>query len=110
MKKLLRILVLAAIVWGVVWLTRDRMLPPPRVSSESPPPFRHGEAAEAGDAGADDLKAVKGIGPVYESRLTAMGITTYAQLAASDTARVSDALDVGTATVDDWKAQAADLG
>lgn len=42
------------------------------------------EAAAKAPAGADDLKAIAGIGPAVEKKLNAAGITTYAQLAEVD--------------------------
>lgn len=44
------------------------------------------EAAAKAPAGADDLKAIAGIGPAVEKKLNAAGITTYAQLAEVDAA------------------------
>ena len=58
----------------------------------------------------DDLKKISGVGPVLEGKLHALGITTFAQIAAfsaDDIARVDDALSFkGRIERDDWIAQA----
>lgn len=49
-------------------------------------------------AGADDLKQIKGVGPKLERDLHALGITTFAQIAAftaADVARIGEALKFG---------------
>ena len=66
-------------------------------------------AAPAGDK--DDLKKISGVGPVLEGKLNALGITTFAQIAAfteEDIAKVDDALNFkGRITRDNWLEQAA---
>lgn len=68
-------------------------------------------AAPEGDA--DDLKQISGVGPVLEKKLNALGITTFAQVAAftpEDIAKVDDALSFkGRIERDDWLKQAAEL-
>jgi predicted flap endonuclease-1-like 5' DNA nuclease len=49
---------------------------PPAAARPSPPP--------------DDLKLIKGIGPVLEKKLHAMGIETFADLAALSPERVKE--------------------
>ncbi|PLX44623.1 MAG: 50S ribosomal protein L21 [Hyphomicrobiales bacterium] len=62
---------------------------------------------------ADDLKKISGVGPVLEKKLNALGITTYAQVAAfspEDIAKVDDALSFkGRIDRDDWLGQASKL-
>lgn len=62
---------------------------------------------------ADDLKKISGVGPVLEKKLNALGITSYAQVAAfsaDDIARVDDALSFkGRIERDNWLEQAKDL-
>lgn len=123
MKKLIRVLAVVAGVVAVVWLTRDRLLPTPKVSSEEPPPFRHHEAdqpevAESADdapasktgpeaADPDDLTRIKGIGPVRSGHLAEDGIVTFADLAAADPESLAEQLDVAETTAADWIAEAA---
>jgi F-type H+-transporting ATPase subunit gamma len=61
----------------------------------------------------DDLEEIVGIGPVYAGELTAMGITTFAQLAAwtaDDVQRIGDALGAeGRIDREDWIQQARQL-
>lgn len=62
---------------------------------------------------ADDLKKISGVGPVLEKKLNALGITTYAQVAAftaEDIARVDDVLSFkGRIERENWIEQAKDL-
>lgn len=62
---------------------------------------------------ADDLKKISGVGPVLEKKLNALGITTYAQVAAmskDDIQKVDDALSFkGRIERDNWLDQAAEL-
>lgn len=87
-------------------------------------PKKEAPAASSGDlpesalftapaGAADDLKKISGVGPVLEKKLNALGITTYAQVAAftsEDIAKVDDALSFkGRIERDDWLSQAAEL-
>ena len=67
----------------------------------------------APEGAADDLKKISGVGPVLEKKLNALGITTYAQVAAftpEDIAKVDDALSFkGRIDRDDWLGQAKKL-
>lgn len=67
----------------------------------------------AAKGAADDLKKISGVGPVLEGKLHALGITTFAQIAAfnaDDIARVDDALNFkGRIERDDWIGQAKTL-
>jgi large subunit ribosomal protein L21 len=124
MKKLIRVLGVIAGVAAVVWLTRDRLLPTPKVSSEQPPPFRHHEPTQAADAGPapdeapapeppepaatpDDLTVIKGIGPVRSGHLAEEGITTFADLAAADPSSLAEQFDVAETAAAEWVADAA---
>ena len=55
-------------------------------------PVRPSAPAEAAPPQADDLTAIEGIGPKVASLLRAEGITTFAELAAADPARLKDVL------------------
>ena len=59
-------------------------------------------------ATADDLKKVEGIGPKIAETLNAAGITTFAELAKTDAAKISEIIaDVrGNHVTDTWPAQA----
>lgn len=67
----------------------------------------------APDGPADDLKKISGVGPVLEKKLNALGITTFAQVAAftpEDIAKVDDALSFkGRIERDNWLEQAAEF-
>ncbi len=64
-------------------------------------------------AGADDLKALSGVGPALEKKLLAAGITTFAQIAgwnADDIAAMDEKLSFkGRIEREGWVAQAAEL-
>ncbi|MFK8034592.1 MAG: 30S ribosomal protein S2 [Hyphomicrobiales bacterium] len=68
-------------------------------------------AAPEGDA--DDLKLISGVGPVLETKLHALGIKKFSQVAnftAEDISRVDDALSFkGRIDRDNWVAQATTL-
>jgi len=119
MKKLFRILLFAAVVAGVVWLTRERMLPEPPPPDEHPPPFRTppqsrpsaqtSVAPSSEPAPADDLQRVKGIGPVYERKLHGLGIESFSALIRASSDEIAEKLEVNIAAVVDWKTQATEL-
>ncbi len=71
------------------------------------------EAPKAAPAGADDLKKIKGVGPVLEGKLHALGVLTYAQIAgwtAEDVARVDEQLNFkGRIEREGWIEQAKAL-
>ncbi len=110
-KKLIRIIGLAAAIGLVLWLTRERLLPAPHVSGEPAPPFRSTPPAPATEAVAepDDLRTIKGIGPVMAGRLAETGITTYRAMAGADAAAIGESLGVGEGRASDWIAQARRL-
>jgi len=64
-------------------------------------------------AGGDDLKKLTGVGPAIEKKLHALGVTTFAEVAAwtaEDIARVEESLNFkGRITRDDWVGQAQKL-
>ncbi len=87
----------------IVWLTREHLLPTPKVDDEpkphyrsTPPPPQH----------PDDLTEVKGIGPVYAGRLNEAGIKTFRGLAETDVVATAAAIEVAEDTVADWVEQA----
>ena len=73
----------------------------------------HAVAAKAGGGGADDLSLISGIGPVYDKKLHELGITSFAQIAALDAARIADLegkLGIGEKIAhENWVAQAKEL-
>ncbi len=85
----------------IVWLTREHLLPTPEVGDEPRPHYRATPPPQP-----DDLTEVKGIGPVYASRLNGAGIMTFVGLAESDAAATADVIDVPAETVAGWIEQA----
>ncbi|WP_046743081.1 50S ribosomal protein L21 [Kordia zhangzhouensis] len=65
-------------------------------------------AKKASNKGGDDLKKIEGIGPKIASTLNEAGITTYADLAKTDAAKISEIIaDVrGNHVTDTWPKQA----
>lgn len=94
-KNLLRIAGVVAGLGAAAWALRDKMLPPPEVHQEPPPKFRTG-------GGADDLTAVKGIGPVYRDRLNGAGIHSFSDLAQAEATDVAEAAGVSEANAQGW--------
>jgi small subunit ribosomal protein S2 len=83
----------------------------PAEAAESESPAEEGAPLfQAPDGEPDDLKKISGVGPVLEGKLHALGITTFAQIAAfsaDDIVKVDDALSFkGRIERDDWIAQA----
>ncbi|GAK92241.1 LSU ribosomal protein L21p [Nonlabens ulvanivorans] len=66
------------------------------------------KAAKKETSKADDLKKVEGIGPKIASTLNEAGITTFAELAKTDAAKISEIIaDVrGNHITDSWPMQA----
>ncbi len=65
--------------------------------------------APASKPAKDDLKKVNGIGPVYEKKLNAAGIITYAQLAASDPETIKGIIqpkEWQSLDIEDWLVEA----
>jgi predicted flap endonuclease-1-like 5' DNA nuclease len=121
--KLLRLAGLIALATAIVWLTREHLLPTPRVSHEPPPHYRSTppppdeEAAPPEEATQamreqtpratpDDLTAIKGIGPVFAARFEEMGVTSFGELAEQDPQAVADAVGTSTQAARDWITQA----
>ncbi len=109
MKKLIRIAGLAAAIGVVLWLTRERLSPAPHVSGEAAPPFRSTPPAPVpSTAGveSDDLRAIRGIGPVFANRLAESGVATFRSLADADAATIAETLGIAENRVQDWIVQA----
>lgn len=68
--------------------------PPPVVEAKAPPPVVEAPAPVEKPAPPvpDDLKRIEGIGPKISDVLQAAGITTFAQLAATDVSRLEQIL------------------
>jgi len=122
MKKLLKLVTLAALVAGVTWVLRDQLLPGPQQPTAHPPPFRNPppppqeqDGAESASANGesfklvDDLTAVNGIGPVYAKRLAGAGIKSFGDLAKADAQDLANRTDLPPDRVADWIRKASDL-
>jgi polyhydroxyalkanoate synthase len=64
------------------------------------------EAEGDEEAESADVEDIDGIGPTYADRLTAAGIETIADLAASDPETVADAAETSESRAEDWLDQA----
>ena len=105
-RRLIRLATLAAVVITIVWLTREHLLPTPRVSHEPPPHYR--STPPPPDDSGDDLTVIKGIGPVYAARLDESGVRSLRALADSDATALATSLGISAGTAADWIAQASD--
>ena len=107
LKKLFRLAALLALVATIVWLTREHLLPTPRVADDPRPHFR--STPPAPEAAPDDLTKIKGIGPKLQEKLKAAGIETVAQLAEAEVSDLKAILDkAGLKSQDpsEWPAKA----
>ncbi len=104
MKRILRLIGLVAAIVVVVWLTREHLLPTPRVPKDSPPHYRSTPPPPPHDP--DDLTAIKGIGPVYAARLEDIGIRSFRGLAETDADTIADSIGTTADAVHDWIVQA----
>jgi predicted flap endonuclease-1-like 5' DNA nuclease len=108
------ILVLGLLLW---WWLRGRREEgvAPTVKAEPVAPARVAEAAapvaEPAPPTPDDLKRIEGIGPKISSILQEAGITTFAQLAATDVSRLGQIVEkaglAALANPDTWPEQAS---
>jgi len=106
MKKILGFVTFAAVCWVVLWLTRERLLPTPRLPDEPPPRFRSTPPEPVAASTPDDLTAIKGIGPVYAASLVELGITTFAALSTADPEQLAADLATTVTRVSGWIDQA----
>jgi predicted flap endonuclease-1-like 5' DNA nuclease len=107
MNKLLRLLLTLGAIAGILWLLRDKIVPPPQPPVAHPPSFRSPPPPEPTPA--DNLERLRGIGPVYKARLADLGITTFAALAQAERSTIAAALELGDEQVAELIAQARDL-
>lgn len=120
----LAIVLTALLIWWFICRPRKKAasVAPPQVharlteiapralSVASPTAETTAPPAEAAPATSDDLKRIEGIGPKIEGVLNAAGITTFAQLAATDIARLREILQAAGVRIgypDTWPEQAA---
>ncbi len=101
-KNLLRVAGVVVGLGAAAWALRDRMLPAPEVHDEPPPKFRTG-------GGADDLTAIKGIGPVYRDRLATSGIHSFSDLADATADDVADVAETSISVAEGWVQSAQSL-
>ncbi len=85
---------------------------PPKAKAEAPPKDA-APAFERPEGAPDDLKKLPGVGPATEKKLNALGLTTYAQIAAL-TAEEIEAVDTalklkGKIEADGWPSLAKEL-
>lgn len=120
MKKLFKIVSLAAVAAGITWVLRDQLLPGPSQPTAQPPAFRNpppptpaptpeAKADEATFQLSDDLTAISGIGPVYAKRLAGAGVKSFGDLANADAADLANRTDLPPDRVADWIRKASDL-
>jgi len=118
MKKLFKLLVFAAMAGAASWLLRERVLagpqssPVPPAGSRNPPqaPEPAPDRRSAPDAEvAGDLTFVKGIGPVYATRLSESNIRSLSDLADADAAALAALTGLREEQIADWIDKAAKL-
>jgi large subunit ribosomal protein L21 len=102
-------LITAAVVAWLYWLWQQRreVTPRPLIVTSSQPASLPPKKEPAPDP--DDLTVIKGIGPVFATRLNKAGIFTYAQLAAQKPEKVQFVTQVTRWDPADWIAEAKKL-
>ena len=109
MKKALRFIGVLAGLGTVIWVMRDRFLSLALPREPEPPAFRVAppQPAEPQTSRSDDdLTIIKGVGPVYATRLNEAGITSLAGLAGAVAETVAATIDVPAGRVSDWITEA----
>ncbi len=121
MKRFVRLISFAAGIAALIWAMRDRFISLALPREPEPPAFRHPEdhprvahsphqiAHESQDLeppAKDDLKEIKGIGPVFAAKLADLGITSFAGLAAGSIDEIASGIDTSESRVSDWIDQA----
>lgn len=97
-------------VAAVVWMLRDRIVKPqPAAAPQPPPTFRVTPPPVAPRDDADDLTAIRGIGPVFKARLATAGISRFDELAALDPGRLAGLAGVPESRAREWIDQARNL-
>lgn len=87
---------------AVLWLIKDR-LGGPVPAPAGPPEVPRFEAVPPPPSGEpDDLSEIKGIGPVYRTRLTNAGITRFVDLAEVDATVVAQQIEAPVSRVQGW--------
>ncbi len=98
-----------AVVW-LIWLRRQkRELSPPPMIVERRQKVEIEQAHKEQPVVADPLERIKGIGPVYATRLNEAGVMTFAQLAASDPSVIGDITGATTGAAANWIQDAREL-
>ncbi|MHA6261827.1 50S ribosomal protein L21 [Arenibacterium sp. CAU 1754] len=105
----------AGSVAGVAVAATEANKPAKKAAPKAEPKAEKPKAAPKAKAaaGADDLTKISGVGPVIVKKLHALGVTSFAQIAAwtpEDVADMDEKLSFkGRIDRDDWLAQAAEL-
>lgn len=103
LKRLIRWLLVGALVFGTLRFVRTRLVPQPVPPQAEPPRFRvPPEEPPPAEAEPDDLEEIHGIGPVFARRLHTAEILTFAELATADAATVAAAVGAREDQVAAW--------
>lgn len=98
-----------AAVAAVAWMLRDRIAKQQPATATPAAPFRVSPPLVAPRGDADDLSAIRGIGPVFKARLAAAGISRFDELTATAPERLAEIAGVPLARADEWVEQARSL-
>jgi large subunit ribosomal protein L21 len=99
-----------AVIW-IIWLWRQKreLSPPPMILEKPRKEEKIGQAKAEEPTVSDPLEQIKGIGPVYATRLNEVGIMTFAQLAMSDPPDIGNITGVASSVASKWIQEARDL-
>jgi predicted flap endonuclease-1-like 5' DNA nuclease len=116
MKRIAKLIGLVAALGVLIWLMKDRLISLVAARDADHPQFRPTTPPEdtrrarpAAPEG-DDLQAIKGVGPVYETALHDRGFRTFRQVADASAAELAEHLGVPESRIVDWQEQASRLG
>jgi predicted flap endonuclease-1-like 5' DNA nuclease len=124
MKRVARLLSFAAGIAAIIWAMRDRFISLALPREPEPPSFRHPDdhprvahqphrvapSESTTDSPAppkvDDLTAIKGIGPVFATKLADIGVRSFSDLAGSSAETIAAGLNTSESRAVDWIRQA----
>lgn len=109
MKRLARILGVIGGIGALVWAMRERLVSVAISREPEPPAFRVPEADEASAEPTGSITDVSGIGPVYATRLAAIGLDSLSDLAGADPEEVAAGAQVPLTRARQWVTAAGAL-
>lgn len=108
-KRLARILGVIGGIGALVWAMRERLISVAISREPEPPAFRVSGQTPAPAGATGSITDVSGIGPVYATRLAAIGVDSLSDLADADPEEVAAGAQVPVSRARVWVAAAGEL-